>query len=103
MAFWLAAVPPISPHIFPTWRPAPTTATVFKWVQGYSDDIFICHLSASLQFNSPKQSMSTEFYAGGTASVEKPKERDHFPVTHTWQEIREIGTWATVTCRKDDR
>lgn len=91
MAFWLAAVSPISPHIFPTRRRAPTTASVFKWAQVYSDDIFICHLSAFLQFNSPKQSMP-EFDAGGTASVEKPKERDHFPVTHTWQEIREIGT-----------
>lgn len=91
MAFWLAAVPPISPHIFTTQRLAPTTATVFEWPQVYRDDIFICHLSASLQFNSPEQSMP-EFDFGGTASVQKPKERDRFPVTHTWQEIREIGT-----------
>lgn len=54
LACCCAAFPP---HIFPTLRRSPTTATVFKWVLFYSDDIFTCHLSASLWFNSSKQSL----------------------------------------------
>lgn len=102
MAFWLAAVPPSRPTSFLPWDPPPQPPLFLSGPRftvmtfSHATCLPLCGLTL----------LNNHCWGLALAAQQAegmPKERDRLPVTDTWQEIREIDTWATVTCRKDDR
>lgn len=102
MAFWLAAVPPSRPTSFLPWDPPPQPPLFLSGPRftlmtfSHATCLPLCGLTL----------LNNHCWGLALAAHQAegmPKERDRLPVTDTWQEIREIDTWATVTCRKDDR
>lgn len=102
MAFWLAAAPPSRPTSFPPWDPPPQPPLFLSGPRftlmtfSHATRLPLCGLTL---LNNHRWGLALAAHQ----AEGMPEERDRLPVTDTWPEIREIDTWATVTCRKDDR